>query len=75
MQGSNDILAIWEDDDSTIRELTFEWFVLSGGDATILGNKDEATLNISDVGSVEVLCKITDENGNYNSKSKIFTVL
>ena len=74
VQGSNDILAIWEDDDSTIRELTFEWFVLSGS-ASITGDIDEAILNISDVGSVEVLCKITDENGNYNSKSKIFTVL
>ena len=74
VQGSNDILAIWEDDDSTIRELTFEWFILSGS-ASITGDIDEAILNISDVGSVEVLCKITDENGNYNSKSKIFTVL
>jgi hypothetical protein len=72
--GSNNILTIWEDDDSTIRELTFEWFILSGS-ASITGDIDEAILNISDVGSVEVLCKITDENGNYNSKSKIFTVL
>lgn len=73
-QGDNEILAIWEDDDSTIRELTFEWFILSGG-ASILGDKDTAILTVSSPGEVEVLLKITDENGNYNSKSKIFTVL
>lgn len=74
VQGQNEILAIWEDDDSTIRELTFEWFVLSG-DASISGDKDIAILNISSPGEIEILLKITDENGNYNSKSKIFTVL
>lgn len=74
VQGDNEILAIWEDDDSTIRELIFEWFVLSG-DALITGDKDIAILNISSPGEIEILLKITDENGNYNSKSKIFTVL
>lgn len=72
--GANDLTCIWEDDDSTIRELTFEWFVLSGG-ATILAKNDTAVLNVSNSGDIEVLCKITDENGNYNSKTKIFTVL
>lgn len=72
--GSNDLTCIWEDDDSTIRELTFEWFVLSGS-ASIVGNKDTASLSVSGAGTIEVLCKITDENANYNSKTKIFTVL
>lgn len=72
--GENNILAIWEDKDSTIRELNFEWFVLSG-DASILGSKDTAKLIVSEPGNIEILLKITDENGNYNSKSKIFTVL
>ena len=71
--GSNEIMCIWEDDDSTAREVTFERFVLSA-DASIVGNKDTAVLNITAPGNVEVLCKITDENGNYNSKTKIFTV-
>ena len=74
VQGENDILAIWEDSDSTIRELNFEWFILSGT-AYIIGSKDTAKLIIAGAGAVEVLCKITDENENYNSKSKIFTVL
>ena len=74
VQGENDILAIWEDSDSTIRELNFEWFILSGT-ASIIGSKDTAKLIIAGAGAVEVLCKITDENENYNSKSKIFTVL
>ena len=74
VQGENDILAIWEDSDSTIRELNFEWFILSGT-ANIIGSKDTAKLFITGAGAVEVLCKITDETGNYNSKSKIFTVL
>lgn len=74
VQGNNEILAIWEDDDSTIRELTFEWFVLSG-DALITGDADIAILNISSPGEIEILLKITDENGNYNSKTKIFTIL
>lgn len=74
VQGQNEILAIWEDNDSTIRELTFEWFVLSG-DGSILGDADTAILTVSSPGEIEVLLKITDENGNYNSKSKIFTVL
>lgn len=72
--GTNNILAIWEDDDSTIRELTFQWHVLSGN-ATIIGDKDRAVLDVNSSGEIEILLKITDENGNYNSKSKIFTVL
>jgi len=72
--GSNEIMCIWEDDDSTAREVSFEWFVLSSN-ASIVGNKDIAVLNITASGNIEVLCKITDENGNYNSKTKIFTVL
>lgn len=72
--GTNNINCIWEDDDSTIRELNFEWFVLSGS-ASIVGSKDTAILSVSRAGDIEVLCKITDENGNYNSKTKIFTVL
>lgn len=72
--GSNNLTCIWADDDSTAREVTFEWFVLSGS-ASIVGNRDKAILNVSVAGVIEVLCKITDENGNYNSKTKIFTVL
>lgn len=72
--GANNINCIWEDSDSTIRELNFEWFVLSGS-ASIVGNKDTAILSVSGAGAIEVLCKITDENANYNSKTKIFTVL
>lgn len=72
--GSNNLTCIWEDDDSTIREVIFEWFILSGS-ANIVGNKDTAILSVSGAGDIEVFCKITDENGNYNSKTKIFTVL
>lgn len=72
--GQNNLTCIWEDADSTIREITFEWFILSGN-ANIVGDKDTAVLNALDIGDIEVLCKITDENGNYNSKTKIFTVL
>lgn len=72
--GSNNLTCIWSDDDSTVREVTFEWFVLSGS-GSVLGDKDKATLNVTASGNIEVLCKITDENGNYNSKTKIFTVL
>lgn len=72
--GANNLTCIWEDDDSTIREVTFEWFILSGA-ASIIGYKDTAILSVSGAGDIEVLCKITDENGNYNSKTKIFTVL
>lgn len=72
--GQNALNCVWEDKDSTIRELNFEWFVLSGS-ATIVGNKDKATLNISAAGVVEILCKVTDERGQYSSKTKIFTAL
>ena len=72
--GSNDILAIWEDIDSTIRELIFEWNIISG-DATISADKDKAKLFVSEAGDIEVILKITDENGNYTSKTKIFTIL
>ena len=71
--GNNNINCIWEDGDSTIREVSFEWFVLNTN-ASIIGNKDTAILTVTASGAVEVLCKITDENGNYNSKTKIFTV-
>jgi len=72
--GSNDLKCIWEDDDSTAREVSFEWSVLSGS-ASILGDKDTAILTISGPSSVEVLCKVSDEIGNYSSKTKIFIVL
>lgn len=72
--GENNLICIWDDVDSTIRELTFEWDVLLG-DAVILGDKGNAKLIVNSAGEVEVLLKITDENGNYSSKSKIFTVL
>ena len=72
--GSNDILAIWEDIDSTIRELIFEWNIISGN-ATISADKDKAKLLVSEAGDIEVMLKITDENGNYTSKTKIFTIL
>ena len=72
--GSNDILAIWEDIDSTIRELIFEWNIISGN-ATISADKDKAKLFVSEAGDIEVMLKITDENGNYTSKTKIFTIL
>lgn len=72
--GQNNLTCIWEDNDSTIREVVFEWFILSGS-ASIVGNKDTAVLTVLGIGDIEVLCKITDENGNYNSKTKIFTVL
>lgn len=72
--GSNEIICIWEDKDSTIRELTFEWFVLSAN-ASIIGNKDTGELIVNSSGDVEIMVKITDENGNYNSKTKIFTTL
>ena len=72
--GSNDILAIWEDIDSTIRELIFEWNIISGN-ATISADKDKAKLFVSEAGDIEVILKITDENGNYTSKTKIFTIL
>lgn len=72
--GINNINCIWEDDDSTIREVSFEWFVLTAN-ASIIGDKDTAILTVTTSGEIEVLCKITDENGNYNSKTKIFTVL
>ena len=72
--GENNLVCIWDDADSTIREMIFEWFILSGS-ASILGSKDTAKLIVSGPGAVEVLCKITDENGNYNSKTKIFTVI
>ena len=73
-QGENTLTCIWEDDDSTIRELNFEWFILSGS-ASILGSKDTAKLIVTGPGDIEILCKITDENGNYNSKTKIFTAV
>lgn len=72
--GSNDILAIWEDIDSTIRELKFDWNIILGN-ATILADKDKAKLFVSEAGDIEVMLKITDENGNYTSKTKIFTIL
>lgn len=74
IQGENVLTCIWQDDDSTIRELNFEWDILSGS-AGILGSKDTASLVVTDPGDIEVLCKITDENGNYNSKTKIFTAI
>ena len=74
IQGENVLTCIWQDDDSTIRELNFEWDILSGS-ASILGSKDTASLVVTDPGDIEVLCKITDENGNYNSKTKIFTAI
>ena len=72
--GINNILAIWEDIDSTIRELIFEWNIISGN-ATISADKDKAKLFVSEAGDIEVILKITDENGNYTSKTKIFTIL
>lgn len=72
--GNNEIKAIWEDVDSTIRELNFDWQIISG-DASIVPNKDKAILTINSQGDVEVYLKITDENGNYTSKTKIFNIL
>ena len=71
--GNNDIYCIWEDKDSTIRELTFNWQVISG-DATITGNKDKANLIVNSAGEVEVMLTITDEEDNYTSLNKIFNI-
>lgn len=71
--GDNILNVIWEDIDSTIRELNFEWGVLSEN-CSITYNKDNAVLNISENGDYEIYVKITDEVGNYTYKTKIFTV-
>jgi hypothetical protein len=71
--GENELLCIWDDIDSTIRELTFEWDILLGN-ASIEGNKDKAKLFVNEPGDVEVLVKITDEEGNYSSMSRVFVV-
>ena len=57
----------------TIRELTFEWDILLGN-ASIEGNKDKAKLFVNEPGDIEVLVKITDEEGNYSSMSRVFVV-
>lgn len=71
--GENELLCIWNDIDSTIRELNFEWYILSG-DASIEGNKDKARLFVNEPGDIEVLVKVTDEEGNYSSMSRVFVV-
>lgn len=69
--GDNDLFLVYEDKDNLIKELTFNWEVLSG-DATITFKKEFAVLNINSVGSVEIQASITDINGNYCTSSKIF---
>lgn len=70
--GDNDLFLVFEDKDSLINELTFNWVILSG-DATIEFKQDRAILNINSSGSVEVQVSIEDLSGNYVSSSKIFT--
>lgn len=72
--GENNLEVLYVDHDSIITELTFKWNVLSG-DASIQGNKEFATLNINSTGDIEIQVEIRDEENNYNSLSKVFTVL
>ena len=69
--GDNDLFLVYEDKDNLIKELTFNWEVLSG-DATITFKKEFAVLNINSAGPIEIQASITDINGNYCTSSKIF---
>jgi hypothetical protein len=71
--GQVDLSVIYEDKDSKLTELIFDWSVISGS-AIVDGDLDKATLTVSAVGDIEVQVTITDPYGNYNSLSTIFTV-
>lgn len=71
--GQNNLIAIFEDKDNKLSELSFEWEILSGS-AVLTGDLDQAVLNVSASGDIEVQVTITDAFGNYNSLSKIFTI-
>lgn len=69
--GDNDLFLVYEDKDNLIKELTFNWEVLSG-DATITFKKEFATLKINSAGPIEIQVSITDISGNYSTSSKVF---
>ena len=71
--GNNDIEVIYEDKDNKITELTFNWVVLSGP-ATITSDLNNAILNVSSIGSVDVQVTVTDPFGNFASINKVFTI-
>lgn len=70
--GENSISVIYEDKDSLITELEFEWEIITG-DASITFNKENAILTLNS-NEVEVQVKITDYNKNYTTLNKVFTL-
>lgn len=70
--GDNNLTVIYEDKDSLITELTFEWFIIQG-DATITFDKENAKLNLLS-NEVEVQVKISDYNDNYTTLNKVFSL-
>lgn len=72
-QGPNNLTVIYDDKDSKLSELTFDWVVISGN-AAIIGNLDKAVLDVNANGAIEVQVTITDIYGNYNSLSKTYYV-
>ena len=72
--GDSNLQVIYEDLDNKFDELTFDWDVITG-DATIVGEKDNAVLTVaSNISDIEVQITITDIHGNYSSLNKIFTI-
>lgn len=72
--GDTNLQVIYEDLDNKFDELTFTWDVITG-DATIVGEKDNAILTVnSSISDIEVQITITDIHGNYSSLNKIFTI-
>lgn len=69
--GENNLKVIYEDKDSLIYELSFEWDVLSG-DAVIEFEKEKAVLTVNSSSDVEVQVNIKDSSNNYASLSKVF---
>ncbi len=73
VEGENDITCIYEDADNQISELTFEWSIVSG-DASIVGDLDNAVLTMNDLNNVEVQLRITDIYGNFDTRIQDFIV-
>lgn len=71
--GTNSLVAVYDDSDNQLGELTFDWALLSGT-GTLVGDLDRATLTVTSAGAVEVQLTITDAFGNYNSLTKQFTI-
>lgn len=70
----NNLTVIYKDNDNKLSELTFTWVVLLGSATIASSYLDNAVLNVTAVGTIQVRCTIQDIFGNSTSLTKTFIV-